>query len=389
MMENPQKVHSDYLLTRATAADDFSPSATPIHKPAISREGDESSCESLLTRKTQSIMSETQEGYDGHSTFDKDGEELNLVEFEAFSHEGLHVVMANAIRSELDDLRAQAQARVEEDEALKNELATLRQQLTDKRKRDESSCGSLLTRKTQSSVMSETQQEGYESHSSFDKDEEEPKPDEFEPSSHEGRHVVMAHHDCTASPLKPIIRCDDTKLEYVEVKRIWRRLPKIDLNTIQKQRINLRDRSVLQEGVRFARAHRGMNVVFDSVKIRNYSQTIGDNPSVSYGPPIQLDWDYEDGAPVPIDEYECERRFRRRQIQALALNYYQRCNVLTYYCGVSETEIKTAQKEAEKIIRQRNFTTMTLPFMIVEDMLESAGRKAKRLQTSIFWNCAS
>jgi regulator of replication initiation timing len=40
---------------------------------------------------------------------------------------------ANAIRSELDDLRAQAQARMKEDEALKNEIATLRQQLAERR----------------------------------------------------------------------------------------------------------------------------------------------------------------------------------------------------------------------------------------------------------------
>jgi regulator of replication initiation timing len=40
---------------------------------------------------------------------------------------------ANAIRSELDDLRAQVQARSKEDEVLKNELAALRQQLAERR----------------------------------------------------------------------------------------------------------------------------------------------------------------------------------------------------------------------------------------------------------------
>lgn len=224
--------------------------------------------------------------------------------------------------------------------------------------------------------MSESQEEGYESHSTFDKDEEERKLDEFEPFSHEGQHVVMPH-DCATFPLKPIIRCDDTKLDYVKVKGPWRRLPKLDMSTIQQQKTNLRDRSILQEADR-AQTHRGIrSVVFDSVKIRSYSQTLGDNPCVSYGPPIQLDWDYEDDDPVPIDEYEGERRPRRR-MRELALNYYQRCNVLTYYCGVSETDIKTAQNEAEKTTRERNFTKMALPCMIVEDVLESAGRKAKR-----------
>ena len=40
----------------------------------------------------------------------------------------------NAIRSELDDLRAKAQTRMKEDEVLKNELAALRQQLAERRK---------------------------------------------------------------------------------------------------------------------------------------------------------------------------------------------------------------------------------------------------------------
>jgi hypothetical protein len=242
------------------------------------------------------------------------------------------------------------------------------------REEDESSCESLLTQNTRS-VMSESyaSQEGCESHSTLDKEEEE--LEEFEPFSHEGRHVVIGH-DRTASLLKPIIKYDTT-LDYVKVKGPWRRLPKPDMSTIQEQRMNIRDRSVVQEGVR-ARPLRGTNVTFDSVKIRNYSQTLGDNPCVSYGPPIQLDWDYEEDAPVPIDEYEGERRPRRR-IQELVLNYYQRCNVLTFYCGVSETDINTAQKEAEKITRERKFTKMTLPCWIVEDVLESAGRKAKRL----------
>lgn len=223
-----------------------------------------------------------------------------------------------------------------------------------------------------SSCGSQTQ-----SHSTLDNDEEEPKLEKFEPFSHGCQHVAMSHY-CTASPLKPIIRRDDTKLDYVKVEGPWRRLPKLDISTIQQQRMNLlRDRSVLQEGVRPI-SHRGGNVVFDSVKIRSYSQTLGDNPSVSYGPPIQLDWDYEDDAPVPIDEYEGERR-PRRQVRELALNYYQRCNALTYFYGVSETDIKTAQKEVEKITRERNFTKMTLPYMFFEEVLESAGRKARRL----------
>lgn len=126
-------------------------------------------------------------------------------------------------------------------------------------------------------------------------------------------------------------------------------------------------------------------VQFDTVAIRFHAQTIGDNPSVQVGTPISLDWPSEDAPPVSIDVFEAERMMNRRKgnnriiMQRLALNYYQRRNILMYYAGCSEKEIDKAERNTDKARCQRSFTALFSDYWWVEDAIRSAGRKAKRL----------
>ena len=117
--------------------------------------------------------------------------------------------------------------------------------------------------------------------------------------------------------------------------------------------------------------------MFGNVIIRSYGQTLGDNPCVGYGPPISLDWDYEEHAPLTLDEYEDNRRPRRSPRQML-LSYYTRKNILMWKYGIEETEIRLAHKQAKKERMKRNVTRTLIPIMKLEDALESARRKAKR-----------
>jgi hypothetical protein len=120
-------------------------------------------------------------------------------------------------------------------------------------------------------------------------------------------------------------------------------------------------------------------VTFDSVQVRFYSQTLGDNPSVSCGPPITLDWHYEEELPMDIAEHQGSRVITRGQPRRFCLNYYQRCNILTYYCGFTKTEIKRAERQVDKARSQRKITVFLSQAMIVEDFLGSAARKTKRV----------
>jgi len=127
---------------------------------------------------------------------------------------------------------------------------------------------------------------------------------------------------------------------------------------------------------RLSRQHH--SVGFSSVVIREYDQTIGDNPSVSYGPPISLDWEYTQLQTVTLEHYEAHRP-PRRSMRQMCMNYYTRRNILTFKCGYKEEEVKAASKEADKAKRGRAVTKYLLPYSKVEDFVTSAGRKAKRV----------
>eukprot|EP00536_Pseudo-nitzschia_multiseries_P005974 jgi/Psemu1/303754/fgenesh1_kg.121_\ len=120
-------------------------------------------------------------------------------------------------------------------------------------------------------------------------------------------------------------------------------------------------------------------VAFDVVIIRSYQQTMGDNPGVSYGPPIQLDWDYEEHENIDIDEYEIARGHSRRTMRQMVMNYYQRKSLLKREYGFTEEELKQAKKDVNRVKFLRDVTKSLLPMMKVEDAVESAGRKARRL----------
>jgi hypothetical protein len=120
------------------------------------------------------------------------------------------------------------------------------------------------------------------------------------------------------------------------------------------------------------------SVSFHEIKVRYYDQTIGDHPNTSYGPPIALDWHYEEAEPIHIDEYE-ENRGNRRTLRQLMINYYTRKNLLMWTYGHSEEEVKKATKASNKASFQRGVTKYFLPVSKVEEAVQSAARKTIRV----------
>jgi hypothetical protein len=170
---------------------------------------------------------------------------------------------------------------------------------------------------------------------------------------------------------KSILKRAVSDLDYLKNSRgAWKVLPKPDLGRMT--------RSVSAPEYVIKAQKRDFAVSFNKVQIRCYSQTAGDNPSVSCGTPITLDWDYEEMESVCIDTWE-EIHPPRRSLRQLVLSYYQRHNLLTWQYGLSEDELRQAKKEANKIRSKREMTRACLPVMMVECVLESAGRKAKRI----------
>mmetsp|Transcript_6408 Transcript_6408/g.18896 ORF Transcript_6408/g.18896 Transcript_6408/m.18896 type:complete len:470 (+) Transcript_6408:151-1560(+) len=117
-------------------------------------------------------------------------------------------------------------------------------------------------------------------------------------------------------------------------------------------------------------------VSFSKIQIRDYETTIGDNPSCTYGTPISLSWQYLEVDPIDLDKYEDGRI--RRNMRQMHLNFYKR-NYLLTRAGHTEEEIKAGKKETAKVRRGRQYTRQMLPLARIEDMIESANRKAKRI----------
>lgn len=56
---------------------------------------------------------------------------------------------------------------------------------------------------------------------------------------------------------------------------------------------------------------KSLNVKFDSVNIREYPVTLGENPGVSAGPSLTIDWEPQTYVEIPLEEYETSRPPRR------------------------------------------------------------------------------
>ena len=157
-------------------------------------------------------------------------------------------------------------------------------------------------------------------------------------------------------------------------KRCWRSLPRPDLDEMVRSRSSP-DMQMEMDKV----SSRSLSVRFSDVSIRSYQQTLGDNPSCSYGPPVQLDWDYKENVPLSIDEYE-DNRAPRRSMRQMVLSYYVRKNLLMFYYGVSEEELKASKRRINREKLCRSVTASSVLMMPMEAALESVARKAKR-----FW----
>jgi hypothetical protein len=69
-----------------------------------------------------------------------------------------------------------------------------------------------------------------------------------------------------------------------------------------------------------------MKVHFVYVHLREYGMVMGDNPAVSHGAPVQLDWEpQQEHDPVHIDNYDKARSFRRaKDRRGFVMNAHQR-----------------------------------------------------------------
>mmetsp|Transcript_25546 Transcript_25546/g.41939 ORF Transcript_25546/g.41939 Transcript_25546/m.41939 type:complete len:198 (+) Transcript_25546:302-895(+) len=125
-------------------------------------------------------------------------------------------------------------------------------------------------------------------------------------------------------------------------------------------------------------------VRFGYVTIRNYDMTLGDNPSCAAGPPVCLDWNYEQIPALPIREFErfksTRPRVQRTSHLAIAPEFRRGILLRT---GFTSGQIQEAERQVAKIQNQRALARLSFPFYRVEYAMRSAGRKFQRSTQSL------
>ena len=122
------------------------------------------------------------------------------------------------------------------------------------------------------------------------------------------------------------------------------------------------------------------NVSFGKLHAREYNICLSDHPSCSYGPPIQLGWDYREQQAVCLNQYE-EQRTPRRAMHQMVLSYNVRRYLLLKRAGYSDQELQDAEQEVDRVKRERMVTDLFLPVCKLDETMEEV---IDQLKSSIF-----
>lgn len=124
------------------------------------------------------------------------------------------------------------------------------------------------------------------------------------------------------------------------------------------------------------------NVSFHKIEIREYERTLGDNPCVRSGPPIQLGWQHDGTKVVDFLEYEEHREVNRRSMPQMVLSNARRTEILREECGITTAQMQQAMRDINIIKRRRKATNRTPRSADKRhEAMEKAGRRMKRFMS--------
>ena len=175
--------------------------------------------------------------------------------------------------------------------------------------------------------------------------------------------------DCRRTCLK------DTSHESIPLRNHgWKNLPKLTIPNIQSKLIVTPKASQHNKEPKSTSA-----VQFRNIEIRSYDICVGDNPSVSYGTPLSLDWNYVVELNDTVERYESVRSLtKRRNMRQMMMNYNYRRNILLLHWNATEDELFQSANAMNVIRAQRNMTRTLLPLSPLEDCMTSLYRKIQR-----------
>jgi hypothetical protein len=121
------------------------------------------------------------------------------------------------------------------------------------------------------------------------------------------------------------------------------------------------------------------HVTFNKIFIREYDMTLGDNPSVSSGPPISLDLYYNpDTEILTIEDYESLRSQRRSRVQLLVPRDLRE-QILKVECGISRKQMASSIRTVKAVQANRRQTANNLKFAEAEERAENVKKTLGRV----------
>jgi len=120
-----------------------------------------------------------------------------------------------------------------------------------------------------------------------------------------------------------------------------------------------------------------LRVIFDTIEIRSFAIVLGDNPSVTKGPPISIGWDYFAQCELPLTKFERSRPPRRWKPQ-LKIPWDVRYEMLER-CGERDEDVEAQVRAVDRIKQQRVQTELDLWKTHYEDSIERMTRWFKKL----------
>lgn len=119
------------------------------------------------------------------------------------------------------------------------------------------------------------------------------------------------------------------------------------------------------------------NVSFDKLYVREYGMVLGDNPSVSAGPPVSIGWEVQEEYNHDIENYEEERAPRRETFQMVIPRHGREALLKT--AGHSRAEFASVIRGVNRTKNQRKSSVRNVSSTNFDEKIENVGRKFKSL----------
>ena len=126
-------------------------------------------------------------------------------------------------------------------------------------------------------------------------------------------------------------------------------------------------------------ALRRSTITFGQVNIREYERVLGDNPSVTSGPPLSIGWRYSPSTlNMSIDDYE-ENKGSPRTSSEYLVPKSVRVATLKEHADIPHREMVNAVRDIQKTKSQRRKTVVNLSMASTEELVEGAKIKVKSI----------